>query len=142
MCIRDRSSTDLAKSVELSPNPALSEPTIVIAPTQKSRHALTNPFAISVSDSLPDSLADNLAPIRCSPPSMFNAVPIAAPSSMDIVSSSTLDPCSAPDMPIYNTQRPMTFIIISENFLDVYKRQGSGHSIRYQTRKCSLCMMI
>ena len=102
----------------LSPlSPALSEPTIVIAPMQKRSEAVIKPCATEPFSESFFILFSIKSPSFSILPSMSAAVPIIVPKTIDKISTIVFSPSSAPSMPIYSVQSPIAviadFVILS-----------------------------
>ena len=103
------------KSISLFPvSPACREPTMVIAPTQNNRLAVTKPSAIvTFSPGFLKRFSSFSAKLlRCL--SRSNASPMTAPTAMDIMAMSVFSPDMAPSIPMYITHRAIPFIMKSD----------------------------
>ena len=107
------SKMDFVNRVELSfERPLCRGPTIAIAPTQKSKLAVTNPCAKFPFPPLLEKFFSQKRPNLFNLSSKSKMLPRMAPSTMEIIITKLFSPFKAPESPMYNTQSPTACIMI------------------------------
>ena len=118
-----KSNMDFANNVSCRPvRPLCKEPTMVIAPTQNRRDALTNPSAIPFFSPPPEpwNFFSRKFPRRLIFSSRSSASPIRVPITMERISTKVFSPSREPLIPMYMVHRPNACIIRSEKRSDTF----------------------